>query len=117
MSDYPSIAQTEGTVAQPRTFAIERYATNGAFRLRYIGSRRKCDITVVHALASGADRRALLDFYDSTRTDAHRIDSFTFTAAEDGARYTCIFAPTPFEIEPVAGMVDTYNITVYLHET
>lgn len=111
MNTYPAIRQSEGTQLIARSIAVERYATNGTLRMRYVSSNRKHDIVVVHGAIDASERAQLLAFYEANRTDP-----FVFVAVEDGVSRICIFTPTPLAIEPIPGTVATYNVTAYMRE-
>ena len=110
--NYPNLPQWDGTKLVVRSGMMERIATNGQVRMRALQSKAKLDPTVVHGFLSQAQRQELIDFYNKFRTV-----SFTFTAQEDGVPRLCYFAgANPYQIEPIAGMPNTYNATVYLRE-
>ena len=96
---YPSLPQCEGTKLVPRTGGIERIATNGAIRMRFLQSADKNDPVIDHGVVTLSQLATFKAFYAANRTV-----TFYYTAIEDGVQRTCMFKPGgPYDITPAPG--------------
>lgn len=108
MATYPTLSRAisnTSTVTVLDDLQVDR-ASNGTPKVRALYTTPKLAFTVIHPMASAAEKATLQAFY----TD-NRLLTLAFTWPETGAAYTCLFAAPP-RYQPAPGRL--WNITVEL---